>query len=244
MRLRVTLVSVCVLAVMPLVGGMLSGCGLVAGKALSEAVGSDKDLKIRGDTSPAIIGESPRRLWAEGQRVTGSWHVRKAEWTVSPSPDTPAADGFIIKRGDYVDFVPTNEGVVLVRADTSVGGLGGSLKDEVKLTVERRGSIPSPSAVVLEPEEGPAGTPIRVKVTISEGSPAGVLVFARNILGSDPVPLLDDGIAPDEQAGDGVYSGTVTLPDVPGAGPTRIGAYVTDGKGSTSNWVWATFTVK
>ncbi|MGQ9697274.1 MAG: choice-of-anchor X domain-containing protein [Armatimonadota bacterium] len=242
MRLQVTLVSACFLMTLPLVGVGLSGCGLVAGKALSEAVSSDKDLKIRGDTSPVVIGESPRRLWAQGQRVTGSWHNRRAYWTVSP--ETPGADGFVIERGDYVDFVATNEGVVTVRADTSVGGLGGSLKDEVKLTVERRGSIPSPIAVVVTPEEGPVGTPIVVEATVPEGMPAGTLVFARNVLGSDPVPLLDDGRSPDKQAGDGIYTGTVTLPEVPKPGPTRIGAYATDGKGNASNWVWAVFTVK
>lgn len=244
MRSHLTLASVCLLAALPLVGSVLSGCGLVAGKALSEAVGSDKDLKIRGDTSPAVIGDSPRRLWAEGQRVTGSWHIRKAYWTVSPSPDPPAGDAFVIPRGDYVDFVPTKEGVVIVRADTSVGGLGGSLKDEVKITVERRGDIPAPASVVLDPSEGPAGVRIVVRAQVAEGLADSVLVFARNVLGSDPVPLLDDGKAPDEQAGDRVYTGIVTLPEVPEPGPTRIGAYVTDGKGSTSNWTWATFTVK
>lgn len=245
MSLRSALLYVCTLAAAFLLCAMLSGCGLVASKAVSEAFGSSTDLKIMGDTtSPIVIGGDPRRFWAEGEKITGSTKVQRADWSVIPASDTPTAWGFVIDRGDHVDFVATNEGKVRLRADAKVSGLGGSLVATADLTIVRRGNIPSPVAVRLEPTEGPPGTSILVKAELPEDAPSGLLVFARNTLGSDPVPLLDDGIAPDEKAGDGTYTGIVTLPGVPKPGPTRIGVYATDGKGNTSNWSWAEFNVK
>ncbi|MGC8834975.1 MAG: choice-of-anchor X domain-containing protein [Armatimonadota bacterium] len=243
--MRPTLVFICAITAATLLCGTLSGCGLVASKAVSEAFGSSKDLQIMGDTaSPIVIGSDPRRFWAEGEKITGSTKVQRADWSVTPASDTPTAWGFVIDRGDHIDFVATNEGKVRLRADAKVSGLGGSLVATADLTIVRRGSIPSPAAVWLEPTEGPPGTSILVKAELPADAPTGLLVFARNTLGSDPVPLLDDGVAPDDKAGDGIYTGIVTLPGLPKPGPTRIGAYATDGKGNTSNWSWAEFNVK
>jgi len=241
--MRSAFLYICTLAVAFLLCAALSGCGLVASKAVSEALGSSKDLQIMGDTtSPIVIGSDPRRFWAEGEKIIGSTKVQRADWSVIPVSES--AWGFVIDRGDHVDFVATNEGKVRLRADAKVSGLGGSLVATENLTIVRRGNIPPPVAVRLEPNEGPPGTSILVKAELPEDAPSGLLVFARNTLGSDPVPLLDDGIAPDDKAGDGTYTGIVTLPGVPKPGPTRIGVYATDGKGSTSNWSWTEFNVK
>jgi hypothetical protein len=221
---------------------LLSGCGLFAGKVLSDAASSDTELRIQPQTAPVMaVGDNPYRFTAEGKSVTGGWHQRSATWTVLPEDAPP---GFIITLGQYVDFVPTNEGQGTLRAEAKVSGLGGTIAASVPITVARKGNVPSPTNVTLDPSEGNTGQIITVTATLPADRPEGVQVLASDVWGSPQAILRDDGKGPDKVANDNVFTAQMTLPGFLTPGPTRIGVYAKDPQGNASNWAWATFTVK
>jgi hypothetical protein len=213
---------------------LLSGCGLLAAKAISSGLGSTTDVEVTPSPITMSIG-GQQQFIAKSKKLLGNPQITDADWSV---------DGGI----GYVDgnglFTATNPGQGTVRATKSVtAGVGSTVGKADVFVSPPADTAPRIVSAASNPSAGGPGTLLTLTATVS--APAGLTevqrVLARELTVGLSVEMVDDGIHNgDAQAGDGVYTGRVTVPASVTSNQLRFGIHAEDfgTPPQSSAWSW------
>lgn len=219
-----------------------TGCGIIAGQAVSTALGSTRSVQVNPSTVSLLPGA--QQLFTErSTKVIGSTGSDHPSWSVeTPSGQTPV--GFIDQNGL---FTATDQGQGTVRADVNTGAGAVHLDGRATVFVTTDPNAPVVGPVTLSPASGSLGSTVEITAPVSD--PQGLSdiqrVSVREQTTGLTADLVDDGLhGGDVTAHDGIYSARITLPPTIQLPSLRFGVYAVDFEGHPSNWSWQTFVVK
>jgi hypothetical protein len=213
---------------------LLSGCGLLAAKAVSSGLGSTTDVDVTPTPVTMSIG-SQQQFVARSKKLLGNPRITDAQWEVEGNVGYIDANGL---------FTATNPGQGKARATVNdAAGVGNTVGKADVFVSPPQDNVPRIVSAGVSPTSASAGSILTLTATVS--APAGSAevqrVQARELKIGLSADMVDDGLHNgDAVANDGVYTGRVTIPLSVTTNQLRFGIHAEDfgNPPRSSAWSW------